>query len=143
MDVWITHCKRTAKCRWCEQPIIKGEPMVVGKVWRKGNPNERKWNIKLYWHPNCWLAQALDYLRRTPFVSAGGRGRPKLKLSEEDTKTRYLLLRRKSALEQRRRKLKCVYPDRILAEARIDARIEELAKEMEEVGGVPRKWKVV
>ena len=140
MDVWFTWCQRRAKCRWCEQPIEKGKPMVITKLWRKGDENSRKWNITNYYHPECYLAQGMDYLERNPYSPRGNRGKPKLQLSEEDRRKRYLLLRKKAALEQRKRKLKTSYPDNALMLARIDTRIVEICMDIALVGGVPKSW---
>lgn len=140
MDVWFTHCQRRAKCRWCEKPIEKSKPMVITRLWRKGDENSRKWNITNYYHPECYLAQGLDYLERNPYSPRGNRGRPKLHLSEEDKRKRYLLLRKKAALDQRKRKLKTSYPDSALMVARIDAQIVEICMDIALVGGVPKSW---
>lgn len=140
MDVWFTHCQRKAKCKWCEQPIEKATPMVITRLWRKGDENSRRWNITNYYHPNCYLAQGMDYLETHPYSPRGNRGRPKIQLSEEDKRKRYLLLRRKAALEQRKRKLKTSYPDNALMIARIDTQIIEICMEITLVGGVPKGW---
>ena len=139
MDVWVTWCKRTAKCRYCDKDIEKATAMVVGKIWRKGSDN-RRWNIKLFWHLQCWVTQATEYLVANPYVARGYRGGPKLELSEEDARTRYLLLRRKAELEQRKRKLVSPYPDRLLVEARLDEKIVGIMEEIVKVGGIPKKW---
>lgn len=138
--VWMVWCKRTAKCRWCEQQITTATPMVVVKYWRKGNENERKWNLFLYFHPDCWVANGLDYLERNPYTVSVNRGRPKLSLSVEDKRKRTLLVMRKAALEQQKRKLKVDYPDKLLAMARIDEKMMEIFMDITKYGGVPKSW---
>jgi len=143
MDIWFTWCRRRAACDYCDEVIEVATPMVTGKIWRKGNPNTRKWNIRLYWHPKCYMAQGMQYLKDNPYVAPGNRGRPKLQLSEEDTRRRRLILCKKAAVDQRTKELKAQFPDNLLIEARARKRVEELAKELEGIGGVPKSWEVL
>lgn len=137
-NVCMTWCHRTAKCRWCEKPIEAGTPIVRVFFWHKGNPKERTLNFTSYFHPKCWIEQGLDYLKRNPYTPYK-RGR-KAEISDDQRRQRYLLLRRKAALEQRKRKLKSDFPDRVLVEARIDAQISQIMVEIAKVGGVPKSW---
>ena len=139
MDIWIKWTRKQAICRYCDKPILVATPMVVGKIWRKGDETKRSWNIKLYWHPQCWIANAMDYLSRNPYTQ-GNKGRPKLQLSEEDGRKRYLLLRRKAALDQRKKKLTATYPDRALQEAKINTQILDIMMDIAGIGGIPKKW---
>jgi len=136
-NVCINWCKRKATCKWCEQLIEAGGPMVTVFFWNKGADGHR-WNVKLYYHPQCWVKQGLDYLKMNPYVPYVRKR--KLELSKEDSKYRYILLRRKAALDQRKRNLKTEFPDRVLMEARIDAKIAGIMIEIVKVGGVPKKW---
>lgn len=137
----MTWCKRKAKCRYCPESIVKGTPMVTGKLWRKGNPDSRKINLRFYWHPQCWVKQGLDHLSLHPY-SGGNRGRKQLKLSEEDSKLRYKLLRRYAALRQRITKLASTYPDNIFPILRIETQMKETASQIDKVGGIPPKWNI-
>lgn len=112
--------------------------MVVVFFWNKGSEGRRSFNVKHYYHPPCWVEQGLDYLKMNPYIPHK-RG-PKPKLNEVDRRKRFLLVRRKNALEQRKRKLKAEYPDRLLMEARIDGQIMDILLEVVRLGGVPKTW---
>ena len=143
-NVCINWCHHTAKCRWCEQPIKPGIGMVTVFFWNKRKEaDNRKWNITHYYHPECWLEQGLDYLRKNPYVPHTRWDLTTKKdspLTDEQRKYRYILLRRKAALDQRLRNLKPDNPDRTLYEARIGASIANIMVEILEYGGVPKKW---
>jgi len=137
-NVTMRWCRKQAKCRWCEQPIEIGTPLVAVVFWNKGNPESRKWNSYQYFHPQCWVDQGLDYLNRNPFVPHK-RGR-KITLSDEDRRKRFLLVRRFHALEQRKKKIKAGYPDNVLIEARLDRQMVEIMLDMAILGGIPKSW---
>lgn len=143
MDVWFSWCHRKATCPWCNKPIEKATPMVVKKLWRKGDPDSRKFNLWFYYHPECYLAEGLDYLKMNPYVARGEKRGPKPKLVELTTiqqKRRLWLLRKHGELLQRRKLLKTPYPDRILFETRINNQLFDLMVEIAQIGGIPEKW---
>ena len=141
MDIWFKWCQKPggATCNWCEKTIERATPMVVTRLWRKGDENSRRWNITKYYHPECYLAQGLDYLERNPFSSKVG-GSKKMELKPYARKYRLKLLRKKASLVQRKQRLKIPYPDRVLYEARIDEQIAGLAAQIATVGGIPKSW---
>lgn len=117
--------------------------MVNVFFWNKGSEDKRKWNVKIYYHPQCWIDQGLDYLKMNPYVPRtrwSGTTRSKNPLTEEERKLRYKLLRRKASIDQRLRNLKADYPDRVLVEAKLNMDIANLMLEIAKVGGIPRKW---
>lgn len=136
-NVSMRWCGAPARCQECPDSIGEGEPVVVVFFWNKGSDN-RKWNRKFYYHPQCWVNQGLDYLRRNPYIHKK-RG-PKVTLSEEDRRQRYLLVRRFHALEQRKQKIKADYPDRLLIESRLDEQMLGLVIQMANYGGAPTTW---
>lgn len=136
-NVCMKWCERQALCKWCNKPIEAGKSMVAVFYWNKGTDG-RRWNTKQYFHPQCWIEQGLDYLKMNPYVPYIRK--PRLALNDEDRKLRYMLLRRKSAIDQRRKKLKPDNPDRILIEARLDGKVAELMIQMMTLGGIPKKW---
>jgi len=137
-NVCMAWCQRKAMCKWCNKPIEAGNPIVTVFYWRKGVEGNRKLNLKFYYHPQCWVDQGTDYLKMNPYVPHK-RSR-KLPLTKEDTERRVTLLRRKASLDQRKRNLKANFPDRVLAEARIDSHIAEIMVEIVSVGGIPKRW---
>ena len=140
-NVLMRWCPKEAKCEWCEQPILCAEPEVVVFFWNKGSDN-RRFNVKQYYHPQCWVAQGLDYLNRNPYVAStnGSRGRKPLSLTPEESRQRFLLVRRFHALEQRKQKLKTPYPDRLLLESRINKQMVDIMVELIPIGGIPTNW---
>lgn len=138
-NISISWCNRTAKCEWCPEQIDTGEPMVVAFYWNKGTDGNKGFNVKRYYHPNCWVEQGLDYLKRNPYSPYIRK--PKLELTPEQSQRRYRLLRRKAALDQRINGLKDD-SHRLLAEARLMEKITIIMLEIASIGGIPRKWLV-
>ena len=135
-NVSMSWCNRTAKCEWCPGEIVAGEPIVKVFYWNKGTESHKGFNTKRYYHPQCWIDQGIDYLKRNPYVPY--LRKPKMELSEEQSKRRYQLLRQKAAIEQRIRKLGDT--PNILAEARLREKITNIMLEIAEIGGIPKKW---
>ena len=137
MNVWMTWCKKRTKCHYCPEPIEKGTPIVKCRTIK--DSDGVKLTYFMYFHPKCWLENGYDYLRQNPY-NPGLRGRKRLLLSKEDSEKRYRLLRQHSALRQRLRNITSKYPDYVLVEARIHARMAELMVQIASVGGIPPKW---
>ena len=138
-NVTITWCQRKAVCQWCEQPIEAGTALVKVFFWNKGDDGSRNWNTTQYYHfPACYSAQGLDYLSRNPYV-AKHKGNVS-KLSPEDRKKRYLLVRRFNELVQRKREIKLPYPNSVPLEMRLNDRMVEVMMEMASLGGIPKRW---
>jgi hypothetical protein len=131
-------CRKQATCKWCDKPIEIGTPLVAVFFWNKGNENSRRWNVTLYYHPQCWVDQGLDYLERNPFVPHR-RGRVRT-LSNEDARKRFLLVRRFHALEQRKRNIKAPYPDNLLVEERLTKQMVDVMLDVANLGGAPKSW---
>ena len=137
-STYMYWCQHKAECRWCEQIIEAGTPIVQVHHWNKGDPDKRSWNIKRYFHPQCWVEQGLDYLKINPYVPYIRK--PKSTLTDKQRELRYKLLRRKASIDQRRRNLKSDYPDRLLEEARLNEQVSKIMVEIVKVGGIPKKW---
>jgi len=137
-NVSMSWCNRKAQCNFCPDHIGAGEPLVTVFFWNKGTPDHKGFNTKQYYHPQCWVAQGLDYLSLNPYVPYQKQKR--LDLVPEQKERRNILLRRKCSLEQRRRNLKAEYPERLLLEARIESKIVGLMLEIAPLGGIPKKW---
>lgn len=146
MDVWFTWARNEATCEWCPDKIKRKTPMVVTKLWNKGQADSRKWNIIHRYHPACYLAQGLDYLDKHPFTEVHEgevKGRPAIQLSPEDRKKRLALLKKRAALDQRLKNLKKGYhpeADYIVREAAIYVEIAQVIQEIVTVGGIPKSW---
>jgi hypothetical protein len=138
-NVIISWCKRRATCRWCEQVIEPGTPMVKVFFWNKGDDGSRKWNISHYYHfPDCYAAQGMDYLNRNPYT--GYKSSKGSKLSREDRRKRFLLVRKFNELHQRKKRLGLTYPDNVAMEIQLNNRMIEIMKEMVSLGGIPKSW---
>ena len=140
MDVWWTWNKRQADCCYCKQPITVATPMVVKKLCRKGDVDSRRINLTFYMHPECYMVEGFDYLLMNPYSSGVSRRGPKSVLTPEQRRQRRLILMRRASLVQRKKKLKTVYPDRLLLEAKLDEQLVDLMVEIAPVGGVPVSW---
>jgi len=138
VNVVMRWCSRRAKCRWCPDHIEKGQPMVSVVFWNKGDETKRTWNSYFKYHPQCFVDQGLDYLKRNPY-SAPKRGR-RSKLSETDRRRRFLLVRKFHALEQRKHKIVASYPDRVLVENRLEKQMIDIMLDVSKLGGVPKSW---
>lgn len=137
-DVWITWCKRISKCKYCEDFIKVREPVVKCKFWMAG-----RWSYKISFHPQCYIEQGLARLREKPYeYMKRSTGRPKLAINQEDGRARYLLLRRRASIMQRRRWLAEMLPNETAMQRLIalDEKLDELKVEMELCGGVPKSW---
>lgn len=143
MDIWMTWCQKTAKCKHCEKPIEVGDPMVRGKFWRK-HGQLTKWSFPFYWHVQCWVDQGMEQLRRHPRISRYKGGVSSWakygvrELSDEDKATRISLLQKRANIVQRMRKAAIEGNLDLLID--LQSRLDGLIPEIEKVGGVPKSW---
>ena len=136
-NVTMAWCQHHAKCEWCPDHIETGMPLVTVFFWNKGGPDHKGFNIKKYYHPDCWTGQGLDYLKMNPYVPYIRK--KKLELTPEQAKLRYVLLNRKASIDQRKRGLNG-NPNKAMLEAELNVRIAELMVEIAPIGGIPKKW---
>ena len=136
-NVTMRWCNKKSTCKWCEQDIDNGTPVVTVFFWNRGEDGNRTWNVKFFFHPQCWLDQGLDNLRRNPYVPQVRVKKPTL--CEEDRRKRYLLVRQFHKAEQVR-KNSGKYPDFLLVEARLTQRMVDIMLEVATIGGVPKSW---
>jgi len=145
-NVTMRWCQRESTCNFCHGKIEAGDPMIVVFFWNKGGDG-RRWNVKQFYHVvtqvegydyHCWEMQGLDYLKRNPYTAITRDRKPKL--SKEDTRQRKLILNRKAALDQRKRKLDPTRPDYLQKITQIDADIIVLGSEILKYGKMPDKW---
>jgi len=136
-NVTMTWCQRQAQCAWCPDHIETGTPLVTVFFWNKGGPDHKGFNVKKYYHPGCWVGQGLDYLKMNPYVPYIRK--PKLELTPEQSRQRYIILRRKAAIDQRKRSMEG-QPGKVVTLAALNTKIAELMVEIAPIGGIPRKW---
>lgn len=137
-------CKRQTSCHYCRESITAGEPMLVQLYYVRGTPH------RAYYHLHrdggcCYVTECLDYLREHPYVKPNhpGNGRPALQLSPDDKRKRALLLRRRAAIEHRKRKLldeSLPYDTYVNRLATYETQLAVVYEEIEAVGGAPTKW---
>jgi len=120
------------KCRYCEKEITVATPMVIGQT-KRGNRTYR-----MYFHPQCWLDNGMAYLNKNPYTP-GIRGRRKLSLGPDDTRKRYLLIRRYNTFKYRKDKLNR-FPDDLLESIRLEGEMDKIAEVIKDIGGIPAKW---
>lgn len=138
-NVTISWCQHQALCDWCPKHIESGQPMIVVFYWNKGSKSHSGFNTKKYYHPQCWLDQGMDYLKRNPFVSTH-KGAKRLDLTPEQKLERNKILRRKGAIEYRRSQIDHSLPNHKAIEAKMNIQIVDLMIEIAPLGGVPKKW---
>ena len=79
----------------------------------------------------------MDYLKRNPYVP---HVRKTTKLSPEDRRKRYLLIRKFNSLHQRKQNIRADFPDRLLVEERLDKQMMDTFLDAQNMGKVPKKW---
>ena len=136
-NVTMRWCVKKSICKWCEQPIDNGTPMVSVVFWNRGNPESRKWNSYSKYHPRCWVDQGLDYLSRNPYVPQIREHKPKL--CEEDRRKRFLLVRKFHKAGQQRKNCGS-FPDNLLVESGLTQQMVDIMLEVATLGGVPKSW---
>lgn len=137
-NVTMRWCVKKSTCKWCDQPIDNGTPVVTVFFWNKGNEESRKWNSKFSYHPQCWVDQGLDYLRSNPYQQQVRIRKPNL--PKEDRRKRFLLVRRFNALVQKRANCNHSFPDHILTDIDLTQRMIDIMLEVATIGGVPKGW---
>ncbi len=143
-NVTAAWCRKKASCKWCKKDIKLATTMITVFFWNKGNDAKRTWNSKLYYHMQCWMDQAMDYLNTHPYHARGGkRGPNKLAsaLNVEQKAARLKLIRRKNYLDDKLRGLSDT-PDTALDIAMIEKEQSELIAKILDVGGIPKSWLV-
>ncbi len=136
-NVTICWCTKTAKCQWCEEQIEVSEPMVRVFFWNKG-ADGRRWNGQIFFHPQHWLDNGMDYLQRNPYIP---HVRKTSKLSPEDRAKRHKMVLKFNSLHQRKQNIRADYPDKLLVEERLDKQMHDLFLDMINMGGrIPGKW---
>lgn len=132
MNIWMSVCKKRAKCHYCPEPINSGEYMVVAG-FRRG-----KWYLRHSWHPQCWIDQAIVELeRRGPMEET--RGRKKMNVPDEVRSARFKIIARRASVIQRLKRA-MVKGDLERIE-HLAGELEKLKAEIEPLGGVPESWK--
>jgi hypothetical protein len=136
MLIWWKWLNRQAKCQWDSDMMDKGSPVVVGSL-----RTNRGYYIRMYWHPECYLKQGMDYLESIPYeptTRSPGPGRPAIDLSHTDRLKRRALIVKFSRLRDRREEV---------AELGLLWMLDKLDKtawvimaEMKTLGGVPTSW---
>jgi len=115
--------------------------MVVGKLWRNREGTAMKWVTKFYWHPQCWIDQAIQKLERLPPV-VETRGMRKPKVPDEMRGARVKIMARRAAIVQRIKiemsKNDGTSVDKLI---HLGEMLNRLKEEIELVGGAPESWR--
>lgn len=112
--------------------------MVKTKWWKKGCRVVQK-----CYHPECWLKQGYDYLNSNPYIYKYRKcGRKSLKLTDEQRVIRKRLLVKMAKLNQRLAECSKLEDSdsKLVKVSQIMIKKEELRKEIEKYGGVPKSW---
>ena len=142
-NVCFQWCKKSSECPECKQLIEVATPCIMVFYWNKGNEDKRSYNVKKFYHPNCWIAQGMVYLMMNPYNPGEQRG-PRVELTPEDRRKRQLLLRRYGTLQYRKRQYgnnpTIGLLEKTLIELHLDAMIASVILEISQVGGIPKRW---
>lgn len=144
MNVWMKKCRKQATCKYCPNPIVKGEYMVVCKYYRRtrreSGGEAQKWKFFMRFHPQCWIDQAIAALEKRGIVET--RGRKKLEMSDEVRGARLKIMMRRASIVQRIRR-ELTKPaeeqdmDRVI---HLGGMLNKLKEEIEPLGGEPKAW---
>jgi len=142
-------CRKQATCKYCPNPIPKGEYMVMVRFYKSvwgpkikemtGTIYQR-WAFTWRFHTQCWIDQAIAALEKREIVET--RGRKKLEMTDEIRAARLKILMRRAAVTQRIRR-EIAKPaeeqdiDRVI---HLGDSLNKLRKEIEQCGGVPESW---
>jgi len=136
----MTWCRRRAKCHFCEGFVEAGQPIVKGKLWMRSDGSTRRWCVRLYWHPHCWVNEGLAYLETHPYQPAN-KGRPPLALSETAKNERLKLLRaRARTMQFIRQRLDGGASWTDPAVIRLVEKLISLCDQIIPLGGMPKSW---
>lgn len=138
MDIWMRWCTKQARCRHCPDPILPSTKMVVGKLWRRREGETRRYTITLYWHPQCWIDQAVIATDKVPYEEVPKAGRPKLQLSEDQQKVRLKLLHRRADLTRRLKN--AAMAGNLEKVVEVEVLRQELISQIGDYGPVPKRW---
>ena len=140
MDVWLTKCRKTAKCYHCEKPIENNDYMVVCKYWRKRDGNAVNWPFKMRFHANCWIERGIQHIENNPRVET--RGRKRQPMTDETRVNRLKIMRRRAAVVQRIKleRVKVAESQNVDRIIHLGAMLAELRSEIEVYGGAPKDW---
>ena len=138
MNVWITRVKRRAKCKYeaCEKSILVDEFMVVCSYFM--NAKGKRWLMKMYFHPQCWITRAIEELKTR--VTVETRGRKRAVLSDKKRSMRVKILMRRASVNQRigmEMSKSSVNTEKV---GRLVDKLDALAIEIKPYGGVPKSW---
>ena len=134
-NVCIAWCTKVVTCHECQQPIEAGQPEIRVFFWMRNEG--KRFNYRQFFHPQCWMLAALNYLKMNPYVPHI-RHKPS-GLSKEDSDMRARLVRQYNQVKQQRKKLKAG-PDYIELDGRLALKMAGVVSEIAQVGGVPPKW---
>jgi len=142
LDIWITKCRRTSKCKHCAKQILNKDFMVMGKSWKRihfGGEVVPKMFVTVYrWHLQCWVEQGVAAVKERG-DKPETRGRRKIPMTDEVLAKRTSILRRRAAVLQRIRK-EISGKNRMDKIIHLGGMLESLTEEIVPVGGVPSSW---
>ena len=141
MNTWIKQTRKRVKCYYCEQYIEVGEYQVVCAYFMKLKHSEKTWTKAMHFHakdPYCWVDRAIVELGTRPYAES--RGRKPDALSDSVKVKRQKILRRRASVMQRigNEMGGLMRPDKL---SHMVDLLEQLAGEIEPLGGVPASWR--
>lgn len=141
MNVWIKITRKRVLCHYCNQFIETSEFQVVCVYFMKLRNSSKTWTKSMHFHakdPSCWVDRAIVQLEMKPYSE--NRGRKANPISDDVKVQRQKILRRRASVIQRinhemddgKRPAKIEH---------LTGLLEQLAVEIEPLGGVPESWR--
>ena len=118
----------------CEVPIVQGEKVVVGVIYREGT-----YPLRFVWHRACYILQADTYLDDNPFTHKSSNGKKAtLRITKDQQRLRHNILVRSYTLKRLKvQMIELGLPWRV---QEIEEMQQGIRHELEVLGGVPTNW---
>ncbi len=138
MNVWIRRARKSATCTYelCPDKTISNNQYFVVCQWYMNTPGGKKWRKQKFFHTQCWIDQAVAILESRTVTET--RGRRRLSLADSNRAARMKILRKRAALVQRAKE--ALKNERYDIVQRLGDKMEKCKVEIEQYGGVPKKW---
>lgn len=138
MQVWMRKARKKATCTYdgCPDKLVSNGDYYVVCQWVMNTRGGKRWYKQKYFHPQCWINQAIAELEQRPVTET--RGGHRMAITDSNRLQRVRLLRQRASVVQR---IKAATIDqRYDKVVKLTESLEQLATEIEQYGGRPKKW---
>lgn len=133
MNVWIKKARKKATCTYegCGDTAINNGEFYIVYQWKM-----RNWTKQRVMHIGCWIEQGIAEINSRP--KAETRGGHMLSMADEDKQKRFTIMRRRASIVQRIKA--AVDVGRYDMVENLHCQLEQCKIDIEQYGGVPKKW---